>query len=126
MAKARKVTADNLAEAIAEILDEYGDETDKHIDEITAQVAKKGVQALRSASSVFNGTKYKSGWAVDYTITRYSKSAHIWNKKVPGLPHLLENGHLLRNGRHSNGRVHIKPIEDQLTREFFNQLEHKL
>lgn len=126
MARAQKVTADNLSQAIAEILDEYGDDVAKNIDAVNRQVAKKGVQALRSASSVFNGTKYKNGWAVDFHTTRYIQTAHIWNKKVPGLPHLLENGHLLRNGRRSTGRVHIKPIEEQLTREYLSQLEHKL
>lgn len=122
----RKVTPDNLGDAIKEILDEYGDEANKNIEEITTRIAKKGVQALRSASSVFNGTKYKSGWKVEFENTRLTKTAKIWNAKVPGLPHLLENGHLNRDGSRTPGRTHIAPVEDQLVREYQELLETKL
>lgn len=124
---AKRVTVDNLASAIAEILEEYGDEVNQNSEDITKQVAKKGVQALRSASSVFGGTgKYKRGWEAKFEKNRYWFSAKIWNAKVPGLPHLLEYGHLGVNGRRVPGRQHIKPVEDQLTREFISQLEKKL
>lgn len=122
----RKVTPEQLGEAIKEILDEYGEEVNNNIEEITTRIAKKGVQALRSASSVFGTGKYKSGWKAEFENTRYSKTAIIWNAKLPGLPHLLENGHLLRNGMRSTGRIHIAPIEDQLVREYQEMLEKKL
>ena len=123
----RKVTPEQLGVAIQEILDEYGDEVNNNIEEITTRIAKKGVQALRSASSIFGGSgKYKSGWKVEFENTRYSKTAKIWNAKVPGLPHLLEYGHLLRNGSRAPGRTHIAPIEDQLVREYEEMLEQKL
>lgn len=123
----RKVTVDNLSEAINKILEEYGEEVNQNLEQITTQVAKTGVQALRSASSIFGSGKYKSGWTVDFERWRggYIK-AHIWNSKVPGLPHLLENGHLLRNGRRSPGRVHIQPVEQRLIEEFTRQIEAKL
>lgn len=124
---AKRTSVDNLPAAIAEILDEYGEEVSKNANEITERVAKKGVQALKSASSVFKGTKYRNGWKVDFERWPYSGiKAHIWNAKVPGLPHLLENGHLLRNGERSTGRVHIKPVEETLVREYIAQMEKKL
>lgn len=126
MARSIRVTADKLAQAIDEILNEYGEEVRENSDAVTRAVAKKGVQALRSASSVYSGTKYRSGWGVDLEVTRYNVTAHIWNKKVPGLPHLLEYSHALRNGKRSVPRVHIQPVADNLVHEYQRQLEKKL
>ena len=61
----RKITADNLGEAIAEILEEYGDEVQKDMDDVVKDVGKAGVKAIKSASGVFGGTgKYRKGWTL--------------------------------------------------------------
>ena len=39
---AKKVTLDNLASEIEKILDEYGDEVDDKLDEITKRIGQKG------------------------------------------------------------------------------------
>ena len=92
----RKITADNLGEAIAEILEEYGDEVQKDMDDVVKDVGKAGVKAIKSASGVFGGTgKYRKGWTSQTDTERYGSTVTIYNR-TPGLPHLLENGHAKR------------------------------
>lgn len=121
-----KVTVDNLGKAISDILDEYAEEMMLTVDEVTQTVAKKGVQALRSASSVFKGKRYRSGWTVKTEKTRHSTTCKIWNQAVPGLPHLLEHGFAKRTGGRWEGRTHIAPVEDELNRLYENEIKVRI
>lgn len=118
-----KVTVDNLAQAISDILDEYAEEVTLTVDDVTQKVAKKGVQALRSASSIFKGKKYRRGWTVKTEKTRNGTTCKIWNQAVPGLPHLLEYGFATRDGGRWEGRTHIAPVEDELNRLLENEIK---
>ena len=119
----RKITADNLGEAIAEILDEYGDEVQKDMDDVVKDVGKAGVKAIKSASGVFGGTgKYRKGWTSQTDTERYGSTVTIYNR-TPGLPHLLENGHAKRGGGRVPGKTHIPPVEQELIKQFEEQIE---
>lgn len=106
-----KVTADNLAQAIQEMLEEYADDVSDNVGEATHKVALIGVRALQSESP---GGKYPRGWRTWSETTRLGQKETIYNNKLPGLPHLLEYGHAKRNGGRTRAIVHIKPIEEQL------------
>lgn len=125
---AKKITPENLSEAVREILQDYQEETEKTLEEVTKDVAKAGVKALKSASSVFGGTgKYRKGWtAQKETVARYATLWVIWNKSLPGFPHLLEYGHAKRNGGRVPGRTHIAPVADDLVETYTKELEGKL
>lgn len=119
----RKITADNLGEAIAEILEEYGDEVQKDMDDVVKDVGKAGVKAIKSASGVFGGTgKYRKGWTSQTETERYGSTVTIYNR-TPGLPHLLENGHAKRGGGRVPGKTHIAPVEQELVKQFEEQIE---
>lgn len=119
----RKITADNLGEAIAEILEEYGDEVQKDMDDVVKDVGKAGVKAIKSASGVFGGTgKYRKGWTSQTDTERYGSTVTIYNR-TPGLPHLLENGHAKRGGGRVPGKTHIAPVEQELIKQFEEQIE---
>ena len=114
-----KVTVENLAKVIDDLLEEYAEDCTKTTGELAKEVAKKGVQALKSASkATFNGNEYWKGWAVDTDSQRYGTTCRIWNKKYPGLPHLLEYSHALRQGGRTTGRPHIEPVEQELIKSF--------
>lgn len=119
-----KVTVDNLASTIQDILDEYGDEVEEKMDEIVQRVSKAGVQALKSSSRAnFGGTgKYASGWTSQVEKTRYGTTVTIYNR-YPGLPHLLENGHAKRGGGRVQGRPHIAPVEEKVINELVEGVE---
>lgn len=120
----KKVTLENLGDAISEILSEYEGEITKNIPEITERVGKEGVKALRSsAKSKFKGTgKYSRGWTTYVEHKRLSSTVTIYNKKLPGLPHLLEHGHANRNGGRTAGRVHIAPVEEKLVNKYEKEI----
>lgn len=123
---AKKSTVDTLAADIEQILEDYEGDVENLTKEAVKEIGQKGVQSLKSSSGVFKGTKYKSGWASKIEESRMGAKAILYNSKVPGLPHLLEYGHALRGGGRVNGKVHIKPVEDELEKAFTQELENKL
>lgn len=119
MAKSRLISPEQLPEAIDEILSEYQGQILRNLPEITNEVGKKGVQALKnSAKNKFNGKKYASGWRSQTERTRMGATVTIYNGKLPGLPHLLEHGHAKRGGGRVEGRAHIQPVEEKLIKEY--------
>ena len=129
----RKTPIDKLESAISDILNEYGDEVDKNVGEIAAQMGKKGAQALRKeAKQTFPvGTgEYAKGWKSQVNHGRLSTTAIIYNEH-PGLPHLLEHGHVTRNGTGRTygdvrGREHIEPVDEKLVKTFEQEVLNKL
>lgn len=125
MAMATKaVRPGNLSEEIQKILSSYDDDVNKNLKEISKKVAKKGAQKLNAASkkAVGGSGKYAKGWGVTEESTRVSSTAVIHHKTMPGLPHLLEHGHIaVVNGRRvgqAKSHQHILPIEEELVTEF--------
>lgn len=124
---ATRSTVDTLAADIQKILEDYNEDVQNLSKEAVRKIGQKGAQALRSASGVFGGTgKYASGWSSKVEENRMGAKATLYNAKVPGLPHLLEFGHAMRNGGRVSGKVHIKPVEDELISAFEQELEREL
>lgn len=129
----QKLTADNFSEQVSKILKDYeGDITDS-VGEISLKIGKSGAQAIKNdANTKFKDVnlqkgRYGSGWKAEITEqTRLKTVVTIHNAKYPGLPHLLEYGHLTRNGKRTTPRPHIKPVEDQITKEFEAEVVAKL
>ncbi|MBR2653342.1 MAG: hypothetical protein IKD59_02195 [Lachnospiraceae bacterium] len=137
MASRRKVTLENLDDAIADILKQYeGDVVDK-TKEITAAVTKEGVQAIKNESLMkFSNVdlprgRYGSGWTSQLETGRFSAQGIIYNSKYPGLPHLLEHGHIVRTtGKRTPGSKdevegveHIAKVEEKITQEYIQKIE---
>ena len=129
----RKTPIDQLANAISDILNEYADDVGGNVGGIAAQMGKKGAQALRKeAKQTFpDGTgEYAKGWKSQVDRGRLSTTAIIYNEH-PGLPHLLEHGHVTRNGTgriygEVRGREHIEPVAEKLVETFEREVLNKL
>ena len=122
-----KSAADKLHDDIMKILEEYSDEVDRASEECIKKVSQKGATALRRVSPKKSGT-YAKGWTYKVERRRLYAAAVIYNKNRPGLAHLLEHGHVTRNGTgrtypKTPAHVHIQPIEDQLISEYQQQIE---
>ena len=117
---AKKTPIDKLSAAIHDVLEYYGEELQENIGEAVKTISKKGAQAVKQAAKqTFGGTgEYAAGWTSRVETGRVSVQGVIYNKDVPGLPHLLENGHAKRGGGRVPGRAHIKPVEDEIVKEF--------
>ncbi len=124
----RRIPIDRLTEEVEKILDEYGENVKENLDEIVKQMSKKGASTLKSESrNTFGGTgKYAKGWTSTVETGRLSAQGTIYNKDVPGLPHLLEHGHANRNGGRTPGRVHIATVESAIVSEFEQKVKSKL
>jgi hypothetical protein len=124
----RKVPIDRLSAEVEKILNDYGENVQQNLGEIVKQMSKKGAQTLRSQSKgTFKGTgEYAKGWTSRAETGRISAQGTIYNKDVPGLPHLLEHGHANRGGGRTPGREHIKPVEEALIKEFEQKVKSKL
>lgn len=124
----RRIKADQLSAVVDGILAEYGNAVAENIDEITRSVSKAGVKAVRSAArGAVGGTgKYPSGFTSRVETGWFSAQGTIYNQDVPGLPHLLEYGHAMRNGGRVAGRPHIKKVEEELIKQFEQQVRSKL
>ncbi len=123
----KKVTMEQLPGVIKEILDQYEGEINRFLPEITEEVGKTGVKALRtSAKQKFNGKKYAGGWRSVSERNRYGATVTIYNGRLPGLPHLLEHGHAKRGGGRVDGRAHIAPVEEKLITDFEKKVEHDI
>lgn len=72
---------------------------------------------------------YRNGWAVRTKRLKYGFEGVIYNKDHPGLTHLLEKPHVIKNGDGSYGRtspghgqvIHIEPAREQ-AEEYLIQL----
>jgi len=124
----KKTPADKLAESIEKILQEYQDDVIKDTRKLAKDFAKKGAKAVKdSARSTFGGTgKYANGWTSTYESGRVSSQGIIYNKDVPGLPHLLENGHAKRGGGRVHGKAHIAPVEEKISEEFYKAVKEAI
>lgn len=117
-------TVDGFSAALQKILKEYQEDVSKNVNDLAKKFTQKGVKEVKSASGQFGGTgNYASGWTSKFESGRLSSQGIIYNGKVPGLPHLLENGHATRNGGRVAGRAHIAPVEEKLAEEFTKAVE---
>lgn len=118
-----KAPIDKLAATVEGILAEYEESVNGLTAEAVKRVTKAGVTALKGEAkqklNIKPSSKYIKGWTSKYEEGRTSAQGTIYNKLVPGLPHLLEHGHVSRNGTGREfGRVkaypHIAPVEQEV------------
>lgn len=110
---------DQLASVITKALEEYAGEVTAGTKGSVKEVTKAGAKAVKQASKkAFGGTgEYAKSWTYKVETDRVGATGVIYSKQ-PRLPHLLENGHMLRNGRFWPGKPHIKPVEEQIVEDF--------
>lgn len=135
---AKKTSLDSLETDVKQILEQYGNEVQQNLDRIVKDITKKGVQAVQSESAQTFGTtakrkeKYAKTWTsrVESQKQKFYTTGTIYNKQA-GLPHLLENGHVSRNGTGRtfgtvSGRPHISKVEAEIERLFIEEVQSKL
>lgn len=123
---AHRTPIDKLTQAVSKIMEEYGDDVQDNLTDIVKDMSKKGARAVnQEAGKTFNGSKYKKSWTSTTETGRTSAQGTIYSK-IPGLPHLLEYGHALRQGGRTQGRPHIAPVEETLVKEFEEKVKSKL
>lgn len=101
----------DLEKEVAEILDNYDADVRRSVEKTQKDVAKECADYLRQTSPKKTG-EYVAGW----TSKKNGDGYAVYNSAKPGLTHLLNNGHAIKNGRGSygllNGDGHITKAEE--------------
>lgn len=117
---ANNISIDGLSEAIARELRAFSNHVEEEVRKAARDETKKGVEKLKATSPTRGGNNsYATGWKVKKQKDNYT----IYNEKKPQLTHLLENGHVNRDGSRTSGIVHIKPVEEEVIEGFISALE---
>lgn len=118
--------AESIAVQLDKILGEYMDQVDDVVRKDTTSTAREASKELRSVSPKKSG-EYASGWT---SKQLGDKTAVTYNGKMPGLTHLLEKGHVIRNKKGDYGRApahpHIAPVAAQMEQKFIEKIERDL
>lgn len=115
-----KVKPEQLDEAIRGQLETYSAEITKNINENLKEVADTTAETLKKGGAYKERTgKYTPDWSVTArkaVSTTQGEQYSVRNRKHYQLTHLLEKGHVTRNGKRTRAFEHILPAE-QATEE---------
>lgn len=108
------IKADQLAQEIVKILDDYRDTTVDKMKEAVDKAAKQAVNELKTSSPKRTGA-YAKDWAAkkDRKANKWAYGKVVYNKKHYRLTHLLEKGHRKVNGGMVAARPHIAKVEEK-------------
>jgi len=116
----------NLEKEMREILDEYALQVSTATRQAVIDTAKETTRKVKKASPR-NTKKYSQGWTYTVEAGTVDSSATVYGKRRTYLiAHLLENGHLMRNGRRGGQRQHIKPVEEWAIAEFERKIREEV
>lgn len=113
-----KVDYNSLSEEIQNQLQTFGTALNREINEGLKEVADKTAETLRQGGPYNERSgKYTRDWAVklrnrSYSSVTMTEEYTVYNKKNYQLTHLLEKGHVSRNGSRVRPFEHIKPAEE--------------
>jgi hypothetical protein len=113
-----KVDYNSLSEEIQNQLKNFGTALNREINEGLKEVAEKTAETLRQGGPYNERSgKYTHDWDVKLRKRSYSsvimtEEYTVYNKKNYQLTHLLEKGHVSRNGSRVRPFEHIKPAEE--------------
>lgn len=105
---------------ISEILEDYSNDVYKKMEDACQEVAKEGVKKLKKSSPKRTGD-YSKGWRVKKFSGLYKFQEIIHNATDYQLTHLLEKPHLKRNGGKTTPKVHIYPVEQECSEEYYQK-----
>ncbi len=125
-----KVSPDQLGQAILKELEIYTEEVSEAVSKAVQDVGKATAKELRTINQVGGSNKWRSypkGWTSTNEKRKGRAVAKVHNKEHYRLTHLLENGHVIKNG---TGRTygttrkfeHIGPVHDKAVKD----LEEKI
>lgn len=122
----RKVSIDQMADAIIQELDNYSDLTNEGVKAAVKKAAKTVKDEIKSGAPVRTGA-YKRSWATKNT--RESSNAleiTVYSKNRYQLAHLLEHGHAKRGGGRVEARPHIAAAEQSGIEQLQQEIERCL
>ena len=129
----KRIRPEDLAPAIEEILDKYGEEVGVVVSDAIEETSQQAVSELRSVNR-FAPNGYVTG---DYSRdwddmellnkqSRFHRARVVYNRSHYQLTHLLEFGHALINGGRARAFPHIAPVNDMVEENLIRKVESRL
>lgn len=109
----------SMERILGEVKAEIGAKTPKAV-RVSTQLARREVKANAPERT----GRYREGWAS--RTKRDSSDSYtgtVYNKDVPGLPHLLEKGHAKVGGGRVQGNQHIAPAAEKAFQDFERRID---
>jgi len=123
---ATKVNIDGLSEAIADALEGFDHEVKDKSKQVVKRVARKCKKNISAAAPKKSG-EYAKSWASKTTKNTEDSLEITLYSKMPGLPHLLEHGHVINLHGTILGvggaRPHIGKAEQEASKDLVKELE---
>lgn len=119
----------DLSKELEGILDDYTDEVIEVTNKQINKSAYKAVKELRTAGSFSDRTgQYRKSWSQKPESTRLGITSRVVYARAPyyRLTHLLEKGHLGRDGRPVRAFPHISVVEEKTGKEFIENIKKEL
>lgn len=124
-----KCSYSDLSETIQKQLEGYEWKLLQSINNALKETAEYGANQLKTPRAYHDRSgKYSGDWAVktggyQKDSRLYSENYVIHNVKHYRLTHLLEYGHIGRNGKRVQAFQHIKPVEELVTQKALSEVE---
>ena len=116
----------DISTVCKKILNEYGDQATDIVKEETKAVLKDATKEIKSTSPKRTG-EYARSWKSQITDTRNGFKAVVYSSNSEyRLTHLLEFGHLSRNGKRVKAIPHIEPVNNKAQEEIVKRIMDKL
>lgn len=126
----KKIKVESLEQELNTFLKSYKKAVDEDVVQVTDKVTKEAINELKTTSPRRKGTKnnpYWRGWASKLKKRSSNNYTNvIWNKTNYQLTHLLEFGHVTRNGGRAKAIPHIRPVEEKYNAEFVDLLKQTI
>lgn len=117
-----KVDSSSVSNAITAVLRDYTDEVANKVIAAADEIATEAVKKLKATSPSDNrdvAYHYKNAWQKKRIKFKYAQAVRYKiSNKAFWLTHLLEYGHITRNGERTTEQPHIKPVEEWAIEEF--------
>ena len=119
-----ELMADSILD-IKDILNEYSEDIQEGMDKEAQDIAKQAANELKEVKNTYKirTGSYNKGWKINTKKGRGIINCTVWNSTDWRLTHLLEKGHVTRNGGRTRAFVHIAPVEQKYVKQYQTDVE---
>ena len=124
---ARKILPGELSKEILKYLNEYEEDIEEVTKDLTTKISKEAKSEVVAKSPVGKTGEYHKGWSVRTYKESKRYYVKIHNRSKYQLTHLLEFGHVTRDGVSRTRKIpHVRPTEHKYMDKLVSELEKQI